>query len=39
MQKSCRGAMWAVVLKIETKQLSEDLKFLDKENIIGLIRV
>lgn len=31
--------MWAAWLKIETKQLSKDVKVLDKENIIVLIPV
>lgn len=31
--------MWAAWLKIETKQLSKDVKVLDKENIIALILV
>lgn len=31
--------MWAEQLKIETRQLSKDLKGLDKENIIALILV
>ena len=31
--------MWVVCLRIETKQRSKDLKFLDEENIIVLILV
>lgn len=39
MQKLCCQDMWAEQLKIETRQLSNDLKGLDKENIISLIPV